>query len=240
MQKGFALPLILVIVLLIILVGGGGYYFYNQYKLNSVKDYTSCVKAGNPILEGDQWFGCKTPDGQIFYQEGYEKNLKSTVSEAISIDETANWKTYTSNRYGYSVNYPPDWQVKEYPNNGNGLSTEMDISISSNRENATPLSVAVLVSNNLFEEELLKKNGTPECLKPCTGSESYAVYENTNFAGVLANKSFNIFSDDNQAHTYIRFNYNQKSFTISWKNTDFEGNYDQVYDQIIKTFKLLQ
>ncbi|PJE67671.1 hypothetical protein COU95_01115 [Candidatus Shapirobacteria bacterium CG10_big_fil_rev_8_21_14_0_10_40_9] len=28
-------------------------------------------------------------------------------------DETANWKTYTNTKYGYSIKYPPDFEIKE-------------------------------------------------------------------------------------------------------------------------------
>ena len=30
-------------------------------------------------------------------------------------DETANWKTYTNNQYGFKIKYPKDWDVKDWP-----------------------------------------------------------------------------------------------------------------------------
>ena len=34
--------------------------------------------------------------------------------QATSTDETANWKTYTNATYGFQLNYPSDWSVREY------------------------------------------------------------------------------------------------------------------------------
>lgn len=38
-----------------------------------------------------------------------------TPSPSSSPDETANWKTYTNSKYGYSVKYPPNLETSETP-----------------------------------------------------------------------------------------------------------------------------
>ena len=32
--------------------------------------------------------------------------------EEVPVDETANWKTYRNEEFGFSIKYPPDWEVR--------------------------------------------------------------------------------------------------------------------------------
>lgn len=38
----------------------------------------------------------------------------TTQQSSPTPDETANWKTYTNQEWGYSIQYPNDWEAKEY------------------------------------------------------------------------------------------------------------------------------
>ncbi|MDO8498477.1 MAG: hypothetical protein Q7S44_01705 [bacterium] len=84
MQKGFALIFILVGAL--VLVGLGGAFYFGKLK---------------------------------FPQTSFPGNPSITVTPQVSptptpkADETANWKTYTNTKYGYSFKYSPDSNIKE-------------------------------------------------------------------------------------------------------------------------------
>lgn len=49
------------------------------------------------------------------YNEDYSTklNFKKTTSSSVSTDETKDWKTYTSVKYGFSIKYPSEWVVSE-------------------------------------------------------------------------------------------------------------------------------
>lgn len=55
---------------------------------------------------------CNTPDGKHFVRELSEEEKKKLIpptSEPTVSDETANWKTYTSDDKSFSFRYPQEW-----------------------------------------------------------------------------------------------------------------------------------
>ncbi len=58
--------------------------------------------------------------GALFYTNYSNNRTKSFLTPTVSqtpqptpVDETANWKTYTNNKYAFSLNYPPNWKIEE-------------------------------------------------------------------------------------------------------------------------------
>jgi len=81
-----------VIVLLIVVIGG--YLIYSgKINLNTSLNQNSTGQAKS------------TPAYRIPPDAG-------TMGKPNSSDETANWKTYVSNKGKYSLKYPNDWQIK--------------------------------------------------------------------------------------------------------------------------------
>ena len=65
--------------------------------------------------------------GGWYYYENYYKKPTPTPTVTPSTkeptttttkDETADWKTYTNEKYGYSLKYPKDWEYKENMHEG--------------------------------------------------------------------------------------------------------------------------
>lgn len=106
MQKGFALPLVLVGILLLSLIGAGGYYFY-QANAKDSRNVSSPQTSPNPQVK----------------------------------DGTANWETYTSAQYGFTLKHPVDIQVEE--NHPNSESTHMVGLSSVHIDNYIPLLIFV-------------------------------------------------------------------------------------------------
>lgn len=38
----------------------------------------------------------------------------NTMSAVITTPEPSKWQTYTNLQYGFSIQFPPDWQIKEF------------------------------------------------------------------------------------------------------------------------------
>lgn len=83
MKKGFGSMLLVVGLVVVLLVLGGAYYFVNKSSSSTVS--SSIVQApASPI-----------------------------VSPSPTLDETANWKTYTNNEYHFSFKYPPELTLQK-------------------------------------------------------------------------------------------------------------------------------
>lgn len=86
------LVLTLVILLTAGVMGGGVYYVLNQQ-----------MKKQDKLIEELQ----KTASNAVT-----EKEEKKTETPVVK-DETADWKTYSSAEYGYSIKYPKEYFLKE-------------------------------------------------------------------------------------------------------------------------------
>lgn len=89
MQKGQTGILILAGIVLVIALVGGAYYLGKSATLKS----SPAPVVTSPASRDEQ-----TP--------------QPSPSSSPSLDETANWKTYTSTKYGFTLKYPNDWEIK--------------------------------------------------------------------------------------------------------------------------------
>lgn len=89
-NRGIA-PIVIVIIVAILAVagtGGGVWYWQNQQVQKQKQDSDKKIQE----LEKQA--------------EGLKKELTTVKSESETSDETANWKTYTNDKYGFSFKYP--------------------------------------------------------------------------------------------------------------------------------------
>lgn len=108
-QSKSKFKLILLIIILLILVGGVAYYFGTKQ---------------NALLSQNQ-------------QKVITPTPSPAEASAKVSDPTANWKTYTSNNYGFEIKYPSDWNhesgvmsevfVKSFVKNSDDFSCSLDI-----------------------------------------------------------------------------------------------------------------
>lgn len=101
------LPLILAGILLLLLVGGGAYYLgaRNNSK-NSLNDTANTLPTTNPQNDTTA-IPTATP---------------TATTQTAQTNQVAGWNTYTSQAYGFSIQYPKtvaksqaQWEYKEFP-----------------------------------------------------------------------------------------------------------------------------
>jgi hypothetical protein len=94
-QKGFTN--IILVVIIVILIGAVGYFAF--------------IKKPEPVAQQT----IPTPTQTI-------TPTKTPASPTPTPkDETANWKTYTDIKHGYSIRYPSDWTFEKQSNGDGGL-----------------------------------------------------------------------------------------------------------------------
>ncbi len=150
--------------------------------------------------------------------------LKTTPSPTPTpiLDETANWKTYTNQKYGYLVKYPPDWKYTETDDPGLGDG---------------PLSYTTFIPTNIppkdsqtFTIIIDRKNWT-EYKK---GAVSIGGFKPFNFNGTNA-----LIFDQPGYDKQISFNSPSQNTIIIGYSGDLGEKNMKITDQILSTFKFL-
>lgn len=99
-QKGFA-PILIIILVAAVILGGGYLYFTNQskppQKIACTADAMIC------------------PDGTAVGRTGPNCEFAAcpTPKESTSSADMTDWKTYTSDKYSFTIKHPDDWYNKE-------------------------------------------------------------------------------------------------------------------------------
>lgn len=91
------------------------------------------------------------------------------VPEATSPAETVNWKTYTNTKYGYSISYPNNWDVKEFPESSGQLEVT---SFNPNKVTDRLSAIFITISPRSYEQEAFG-NGDPVKVGNFTGEKVY-------------------------------------------------------------------
>lgn len=106
-QKGFILPVVIAVIIIAIL-GAGGYFVYKQYSAPKLTP-TACTQEAKIC-----------PDGSAVGRTG--PNCEFTACPVIQnqTDQTAGWKTYKSDKWGFEIEYPSNWTMKDYEQSWGG------------------------------------------------------------------------------------------------------------------------
>ncbi len=227
-QKGFSAILILIGILVMVVSVGGAYYLGRS---NTPKP------SPNPVITSE------FPKPSLTPVVTSETPIPTSVPSP-SPDETANWSVYKSSIFGFQLKYPPNWLVHEYPQDQHRV---LNLAIIPNRgDTASSLQtnpnvrftgtgeLDIEINTSMYDQSVLQKRG--EDNPNLVGFK----YEPIIFMELQANKSYMLWTDiiPGEGSTNIQFNKNQYGWTINYPNTDFKGNHDSVYDQILSTFKI--
>lgn len=178
----------------------------------------------------------------------YQKQPKPTPSPSAPsttsytpqpspVNETANWKIYTSNKYRFSFKYNPDWKLTEQTNGADvtnntttvGLNHYFDISIKVSDNINHKTAEEFINSSNITTASNVSKN-------PFSGSKKYT---NGFINGIIANWSN---GDDNLVEVVHATEIKIYEFKLlAGPNTGTLPNEEdqKIFDQILSTFKFL-
>ena len=94
-EKGISTLTGILIALLVAIIAAGGIWYYFNYYLNpAIEESSSGTQITIPEKESEE----------------------AASEEEATTGETADWKTYTNTKYGFSFKYPKDWYVHENDN----------------------------------------------------------------------------------------------------------------------------
>lgn len=198
MSKGLSTILLILIILAVgILAAIGGYYYGVKVATPTTTTTTSKITT--------------TAVGAI------------TTTTAVN---TANWKTYTNDQYGFSFKYPGDWKTISRTSteekkqgidvNGFSINSKLDeapINFYTYPEPFDKVLTSRLSNNDNFEKDLTVNGKTAK-------SYTYKSVEGPH-AGKTDNRIVVINISD------------QKAIIMT---TEIDGNYDLIFNQILSTF----
>lgn len=130
MQKGFSVILILVAVVILVAIAGGAFFLGRQ------TSPAQTISSPSPVPS--QQVPVETP---------------KQVSPS-PVDETANWKTYTSTNANFSFKYPSEWPLVNIPKFDQCSVCIEGLTFSHNyNSNSSDLNIATIL---VFKEENIK------------------------------------------------------------------------------------
>lgn len=118
-KSGMSTGMIIGIAVVVAIVFGGGAYAYvNNKATKEKKDLNAQITELQSQVSSGTTATTTTPSS----------------ATSVTADETANWKTYTNTKYGYSIKFPTGFSAHE-----EGMARSTD---------ATPDSSAIVITNN--------------------------------------------------------------------------------------------
>jgi len=180
------------------------------------------------------------------------KTTKPSPSSTTQSDETANWKTYTDKNIGFEIKYSPSWFAVNY---GKYAASKLGTPDPNQKllllfgkgpepKDIVPLThswgdLQINVSKKPFSDQELNKTGIEQGDVVEGQALNKRQYKVIHFAGIKANKKIQLTADlvEGNLGIAIIFNANEYGWLIIYPATDYNGNNDSIYDQILSTFK---
>lgn len=94
---------IIIVIFIALLAGAGAYYYVDEQARLDKEDLNKQITDLNKQLSD------------------LKASPSSSPSVSTTADPTANWKTYTNTKYGFSFKYPKDWVIEEEPVKKQGI-----------------------------------------------------------------------------------------------------------------------
>ena len=157
--------------------------------------------------------------------------------EEVIEDETADWKTYRNEEYGFEIKYPKDCHIEIYKN---FLAAELNVAISNTKGSLYSSPEAFVFIIEVFDNpNHLSAKDIAEQHLLISGQETILKELNINgIPAVQTDPYYKVADIYYFADTFI-VNYTKtKAFEMGGKSTS-KGNFN-IVDQILSTFRLLE
>jgi len=154
-------------------------------------------------------------------------------------DPTANWQSYSNSKYGFSFRYPEDYKVAVTPNKGDEFGIVVDKKTSTDESGFVPIQMMV----NIAKDE----NGSPIALNSLSLAEAYftkglsansLIREDIRLDGQPAVSVTGLAAGPGPGEgaflSYTLVQLDGEVLIIQLGNKDYQN----VFDQILATFKL--
>ena len=257
MRKGFAVLLVLIVIVLAGLLTFSFFKFSTLRKSKpsqtpSINSFEDCATAGNPILETYPR-QCKTPDGKSFTeitQPTSSPTITPSATSQSSTDETADWKTYTKDKF--SIKLPPSFveTIDEYVNSPKRRMKYYFFSSPNYRSNKydgeCPIvnknSLGIAINLNNLSTSLNTLDKIREVMRPkySTYSEEEIALDGEPGGRFLAEFNQCGYKDVLGINDDI-YTINKLGIPLTIKGIYFKGDEKNkhIFDQILSTFKFL-
>ncbi len=99
--------------------------YFNIYRstdqINWQKIQGNYPQIGHAAMDSDFPKGAKTLYYRITSADGKGNESHPSPTTSVNLDETADWKTYKNDEYGFEFGYPVLWEIINYPSNAYGI-----------------------------------------------------------------------------------------------------------------------
>jgi hypothetical protein len=145
-----------------------------------------------------------------------------------SANPTANWKTYTNNKFNFSFSYPGYWELRDHTSETN--QTYQTIVLFSQDKSAHDYGFTIDISiwsnpDNLSTEEFVPKH--------ILTSNKNLQYKDINLNGTIAKQALNLPNQIDASDIFIK--NGKYIISISGAYADIKAHKD-IFDQILSTF----
>lgn len=182
--------------------------------------------------------------GGAYYVNNQSKIVISTpqptsTSQPTPVDETANWKTYTNQRVGFSIKYPINWDVKSIDEADATINTTYfgDPTIKSFTNNMLPLVTLVVKLDPNNEIKKIEEVPETESMSDVVGSfqTKDIVWRKITVDNINAVRTTHIYCQSGQCEAVI-FKKGELVFGLTMN----QGEPDlQIFNSMLATFTFL-
>ena len=237
--KAFTVSTPLTIIALVVLICVGAYLAY-------AVSVTNKTDNGSGVITDPKTVNTSTVNETSPAEESVPSNASEQTSQSdqvesntsiTTVDETANWQTYTNSKFGYTIKYPTEFDLV------NTLYDRLAKQTTSKDEwvfiDKNKIGIDTYLDGGDWPQPYLQIISNEREIESLKTNNPNSVETEITFAGEQAIKTI-LTKPDDFAGKYsgaIRLNHGGNGFIISWRNTDAQNSHDSEVDQILSTFE---